>query len=350
MVYINGMNRTIRVTSDNENKIRENLLQIGKEKESEVKAKFHLPCQLFSEVFFATLSNEKLGTFFKDGKYIVLNESLINSNIDKKAIENIFLHEVAHALDYAINNELSGHSAKFRDYCDMLGVEKGFDKAQIKKKLIDQEKNEQRITKLMALSTSPFENEAMIALSKAQKLMLEMKDVQKEEDEEKIYISDLYEGKKIALYVSKICSFVSKATGVFIVKCKQDDSSVIRCYGNLPEVEFALYLFDYILDSINKEVKKLRKEGFSITKDGFVVGAIPEMENKLWSLDSNTRALIVATEKENAEKANRLVFKNKLRTIKYGSRNLSKQSYDLGSSFAKKLEIPKKINQRKICK
>lgn len=340
------MNRNIKVTSDRENEIKAFLNKIGREKEKNAIIDYGLCEKLYEELFFAPISqNNTLASFYPDGKYIVLNEVLLDYDISRTDVENIFLHELAHALDFAINKKTTGHSIYFREYCSYLGVDKGFEKSRVKANLEGRRKSQDRIKKLMALTASPFENEAMIALSKAQKLMIDTK-VEKK-DEEKLYIAELYENGRISLYISKIASFISRITGVFIVKCKNDKLFVLTAYGGFDEVEFSIYLFDYLIQSFEKEIRKLRKKGEHISKDAFIAGAIPELEAKISSKNENANALI-AIQDENKNKAQRLIFHNGLRTVKYSSRQISRDNYHKGALFAKQLDIPKGINQKKI--
>ncbi len=346
------MDRTIRVTSDEENVVREVLVNHARVLERKVQLEFHLYTPLFSDIFLAINpdGDEKvLGRFYSKGKYIVINESLIREDMPIETIINIVKHELAHAMDFAINGTLSGHSQKFRSYCAYLAIDEGFDKAKIRNTLRERQNKEERIRKLLTLTTSPFENEAMIALSKAQKLMLESSMPKEKKDKEKLYITDLYEAGRIAYSISKLTNFISRATGAYVVQCRvAKGHTIIRLYGSLSQIELSIYLFDYLYDNLNLEIAKLRKQGEAITKDSFLMGAIPEMEKKLLLCDENTNNALVAVHRENEEKTKRLVFKKGLRNVKHSARNVSSSSYKFGSEFAQKLDIPKTIGQKKI--
>ena len=81
------------------------------------------------------------------------------------------LHELAHALDYALHGFLSGHSPSFRECCRMLGLDPGFEKSRVRLSAAERNGRKDRIRKLLALSSSPFENEASEAIRKAKALM-----------------------------------------------------------------------------------------------------------------------------------------------------------------------------------
>lgn len=339
------MNRNIWVTSDKENAIRKDLALLESEKERTIQREYRVYSPLANGIFFAPISDDKLGAFYPDSKYIILNEELLDNSIPA-TIRNVFIHELAHGMDYLLNGQLSGHSTRFREYCSFLGIEEGFDKAKVRANITKERKIESRIEKLIALSSSPFENEALAALKKAQELMVESN--KKYSGEERLYISELYESKRVPFYVTKLCSFVSMVSGVFIVKCKTEYASVLRAYGDFEQVEFSLYLFDYLSNAVDKEASNLRRGGKRITKDSFVMGAIPEMERKLsLSAKEASTALLIIQDK-NKQKAKRLVFGKGLRTICYNPRSISKESYDLGGDFARTLDIPAGIKQRKL--
>ena len=264
----------------------------------------------------------------------------------------MFLHEAAHAIDFALNGYGGGaHTPKFREYCALIGVEDGFDKARIKHKLDEDVKIKERMAKLMAMSSSPFENEAMIALSKARKLLLENSEALKEQNdkEDKIYDVNLYEAGRLPYYLNRLAQFVGKATGVFIVKVLgTDKGTALRAYGALEEVEAALYLFGDLLSALDEEIKKLKKEGYKITKDSFVIGACPEMEKKLRMADTSSDNALVSLQNENKEKAKRLCFSGYSFRRTYSNKSLDPTSMSLGQKFGEAMDISSSMGRKEI--
>lgn len=343
------MDRTIKVTSDRETEAIKKLNEIGRKKENKALSDFHIHSCLYSEIFFVPSLDTKnmiLGQFNTDGKTIVLNEILLDENVSEYEIKNVFLHELAHALDFAINKATSGHSKEFREYCEYLGVDKSFEKAKIKSSLIKTNKTRETVKKLLALSSSPFENEAAIAIKKAQEMMIDLNKEQKNED--KLYYVALASSKRFSLYYIKLTSFVSKATGVFMIKCKGNDTQEMRAYGTLEQVEFALYLYTYLDESIEKELKQSRRDGAKISRDSFALGAFPELEKKLFTLDKNAENALVAINHENEEKARAIVFKRGIRHVSYSARSVSSESVSKGANFGKTLNLPDKIKKKAL--
>ena len=254
------MDQTIRVTGEKESEVRIKLELVEKELKDRIRKVWNISDPIYQEIFFVVFTmKDRLGEFDAEQGLILLSEDLIYQ--DFSLLKNVFLHEAAHAIDFALNGYGGGaHTPKFREYCALIGVEDGFDKARIKHKLDEDVKIKERMAKLMAMSSSPFENEAMIALSKARKLLLENSEALKEQNdkEDKIYDVNLYEAGRLPYYLNRLAQFVGKATGVFIVKVLgTDKGTAIRAYGALEEVEAALYLFGDLLSALDEETKKL---------------------------------------------------------------------------------------------
>ncbi|MBQ0070308.1 MAG: DUF2786 domain-containing protein, partial [Spirochaetales bacterium] len=307
---------------------------------------------LYDAFFFAPpLQKTNLGRFESEGRLIILSEELLEEPFP--VVQNIFLHELAHALDYALHGSCSGHSPLFREYCAVLGVEEGFEKAKVKNALRSQKDLSRKVEKLLALTSSPFENEALEALSKAQKLIakgaLEEKEENRKKDE-RIYTVDLYEAGRTPLYCVWLMSFTGSATGCFLVKCQGElGGKVTRAYGTLEQVEAALYLFDYLTSSLEDEIKRLKKEGHAITKDSFVMGAVPEMRKKLEGMDRESSTALVVLQNDNAKKAKKLVFSGQhLRSTRSTGHVGSTESYRLGAKFGQNLDISRHKDTKKL--
>ncbi|MGN1190739.1 MAG: DUF2786 domain-containing protein [Candidatus Ornithospirochaeta sp.] len=346
------MDQTIRVTGEKETEVRARLAEVEHSLKNTIRRRWYIDYPIYKAFFFVVFTEkDKLGEFDSQQKIILLSEDLIYQ--DFSVLKNVFLHEAAHALDSALNGYSSGgHTPRFREYCAALGVEDGFDKAKVKHKLEEDAKVKERMAKLMAMSSSPFENEAMVALSKARKLLLENSELlnKDEKREDKIYDVELFEGGRIPTYATRLAQFVGKATGVYILKLLgTENGSVLKAYGSLDEVEAALYLFGNLLSSLDEEITKLRKEGYKVTKDAFVLGACPEMEKKLRKEDSSSDNALVTIQNENKSRTHRLCFKND------GGfrRSTSHTKYDpksmmLGQEFGKSMDISSTMGRKEI--
>lgn len=344
------MDRTIKVIGERETAYRRKLQETEEAIKPLLRSRYGIYSPLFQALFFAPpVKKENLGRFETEGQLIILSEELLQYPFE--TVRNIFLHECAHALDYALHGCCSGHTPLFRQYCKDLGLEEGFEKAKIKADLDSQKKRESKIQKLMALASSPFENEALEALSKAQQLIAQGAREQKQTTkEEKLYSVDLYESGRTPLYCVWLLSFTSSATGCFMVKCQGNTGTkVTRAYGSLEEVETALYLFDHLMASLESEVKRLKKEGHSITKDSFVMGAVPEMRKKLEAMDGETNKALVLVQNDNARLAKKLVFTDvHLRSTRSSGHINSSESYRLGAQFGQKVDISAHPETKKL--
>ena len=345
------MDQTIRVTGEKESEVRIKLGLVEKELKDKIRKVWNISDPIYQEIFFVVFTmKDRLGEFDAEQGLILLSEDLIYQ--DFSLLKNVFLHEAAHAIDFALNGYGGcAHTPKFREYCALIGVEDGFDKARIKHKLDEDVKIKERMAKLMAMSSSPFENEAMIALSKARKLLLENSEALKEQNdkEDKIYDVNLYEAGRLPYYLNRLAQFVGKATGVFIVKVLgTDKGTALRAYGALEEVEAALYLFGDLLSALDKEIKKLKKEGYKITKDSFVIGACPEMEKKLRMADTSSDNALVSLQNENKEKAKRLCFSGYSFRRTYSNKSLDPTSMSLGQKFGEAMDISSSMGRKEI--
>ena len=344
LVYISVVERIIRVTSDLISSERVRLLSIAHSAEKKALCEYRLKGKLFEDIIIAPSKDGVLGLFSADDRIIIINESVMA--LAEKDRDNILLHELAHALDKAINGSCSGHSPQFRSYALFLGIEQGFEKARIKTALAQKEKNESRIAKLLQLSSSPFENEAIEALKKAQKLMAENHS-DGSRCEKKLYYVPLYESGRTPYYISRILSFISDITGVFIVRSSSEGKVVSTGYGKLEEVELAIYLFDSLSSQLDKEARKARREGRTFTKDSFIIGAIPEMEKKISENQEGTKSALMVIRDENIRLSKELVFrKTSLRTVRHSAHILDKNCMKSGSEFGKAVDLPIEIRQR----
>lgn len=345
------MDQTIRVTGEKEIEVRAKLSEVEHKLRHKVWRRWQIDYPLYNAVFFVVFSEkDKLGEFDSQQGIILLSEDLIYQ--DFSVLRNVFLHEAAHAIDFELNGYGGGHTPSFREYCAIIGVEDGFDKARVRHKLEEDAKIKERVAKLMALSSSPFENEAMVALSKARKLLLENSKVLNEDQnkEDKIYDVSLFEGGRIPTYATRLALFVGKATGVYILKLHGTENGVaLKAYGSLDEVEAALYLFGNLLSSLDLEITKLRKQGHKVTKDSFVLGACPEMEKKLKNADIFSDNALVVIQDENKRKTHRLCFNNESGFRRSTSRTkYDPKSLSLGQEFGKSMDISSSMGRKEI--
>ena len=143
------MERVIRVRSLKTDYAEAALTALGRKKEKELEEAGIIKSILFNAVCIApSLENDKLGYFSPSGLLIVISEE-VAENCDQNTLENIFLHELSHALDYSLHGTLSGHSVFFRECCRIIGVDTGFEKSHVQTGLKKENEKRERIRKLL---------------------------------------------------------------------------------------------------------------------------------------------------------------------------------------------------------
>lgn len=333
------MNRNICVIGEKEEKIRIQLKPVEKETAERAFASYGITHPLYDAIFFVHMDKEeRLGAFLPSSRVIILSEKLLDYPLS--VIRNIFIHECAHSVDYMINPVMSGHSKEFRDICDKLGIEKGFEKAKIKSELTSKAKAREKLDKLMALTSSSFENEALVAMEKARELIKKAsleEDEREKETEEKIYSVILCGKQRIPAYLTYISAIVSENTGCYMIKNHRYGSVELTSYGSLEQCESSLYLFDYLLSSLDKEIARLRKKGDRVSRDSFMMGAYVALKKKTESAPDT--AIVKSIKAETEEKAKRIALKNISIVKRYSRGSIDRDSFNSGSEFGKGLDI-----------
>ena len=149
------MLNTIRVIGEKEGEVRRRLQDTEKEIADIVLRRWNIRDKIYSSIFFVVFpQKDRLGSFLPEGRIILLSESLLYS--DFSVLRNVFIHETAHDLDHRLNGYPSGHTPQFREYCNILGIDQGFEKAKLNMAMKNQERVKEKMEKLMALSSSPF--------------------------------------------------------------------------------------------------------------------------------------------------------------------------------------------------
>ena len=299
---------------------------------------------IFSHIIIAEDPNpSRLGYFISGEKVIVLSEELVE-NSDYTTVLNVFLHELAHALDHHMYAS-GGHGRTFRACCALLSIDPEFSKSRVNAKVSREKGRREKIRKLMALSSSPFENEASEAVKKAQALMLECRS--QESGKKKIYTASIYEGKKIPSWINALSSYLSSVTGVFAIKVGHRDATSVELYGSVEEVELAVYIATYIMEAADREIAAERRKGEKIGVPAFMYAAITSLGSRTASGDVENKLIPVSL--ENRELAVSIVFKDKVIRRKRTQVCFRESgSFHKGESFGSSLDIPRKNPEKLI--
>lgn len=338
------MERIIKVIGEEEEKVRKKLLEEEVKIKEIIEKEFPIKSPTITGFFFAPpYKKNELGVFISSDRCILLNEELIKG--DYNITKNVFIHEYSHSVDYALRNN-SLHDSFFKEICNKLGIDEGFEKAKITSTIMKKESIKQKVEKLISLSSSPFKEESLSALKKAKELM-EKEGIKEWEEkkgkEEKIYFVDLVSNKRIVSYKYYTARIASLLSNTLLVKINYRPMKTLRIYGGIEECEMCLYFFDYLLSSLNKEVKVEKEKGKEINKDSFMCGAFSGIDKKL---SSNNRSLEVIN-KERLRIIKEYQFKEGF-VRKTTSHKISKNNgYEEGEQFGSKLDVSK-IKKEKL--
>ena len=335
------MERTITVRSSALDSWIKRFRKIERDKES----KLGITVPLVSSILITpSLDQHKLGYFRPDSLLIAISEDLVENGTESE-IENVFLHELSHALDYRISRSLE-HGQSFRRCCRLLGVDEGFDKSRIQLSIGRMNSKREKIKKLMALSSSPFENESAAAIQKAKKLMAENEIGEKED--ERIYTAPLYSAGKFSYGMKLLLSYVEKSSGIFLITAHEGKEKRALAYGSLEEVEFALYLFDYLLSSTDSAIKALRSDGEKVSRDNFIMGMIDILTSR--TSGHSTDTALIAIQNKNKETVKRIVYPEERFVHKSSVSYIyfDEGSYGHGKGFAGSLDVPHRVERKAI--
>ena len=132
-----------------------------------------------------------------------------------------------------------------------------------------------------------------------------------------------------------------KSIYIFLTRTESITSKMVKFFTNDKYTHSAI--------AFDKELFYLyssgRKNGIKITKDSFIIGALPEMRKQLSNTSADTVHALMKIKNENMLLSKKLVFtKARLRTKKYTSSVNDGKSFDIGKKFGAKIDIPKKID------
>lgn len=116
------MDQTIRVSGEKETEIRVKLKEVEEDLKKTALLKWNIKAPLYDRIFFVVFrEKDRLGEFNTREHVILLSEDLIYQ--DFSVLKNVFLHEAAHAIDYALNGlREAGHTPRFREYCAAIEI------------------------------------------------------------------------------------------------------------------------------------------------------------------------------------------------------------------------------------
>ena len=266
-------------------------------------AYFH-PYKLPGILISPTVDDDRLAYFDSSSNSIVFQEDFIMGS-DAHSEKNVLLHELAHALQYSYGNEMD-HGPSFRKYCEMLGCDPAFSRAKVNATKEKRESYARKVEKLLALSSSPYEEESKAALLKAEEMMAAhgLEYAFKHRDEDKLYYVPLAVQGRFMLSSKKLFQLVANLTGGFLLY-EDTESSKLRqacIYGSLEQVETAIYLHSYFSSALERSVRDERRrkksEGLGFSAESYKVGLVTGLTLKMQQENADAaRALTLSSER-----------------------------------------------------
>lgn len=292
------------------------------------------------DVFFAPIKeNDKLAYFDQNELIIVLSDKLPIE--DDNTIEQIFLHELAHFIQYNLMG-YTAHDKDFRQIAKSIGIDENFSHSMVS---IEQKQNRlSKIKKLLALSGSSELFEAESALKKAQELIA--KTPLSNTLQTSVYETTLTSGKTISTIDVLLAKMAKLISPVFLIKTRDDDTykNSLKCYGSFDSIMLFTYLYDFFSYAVDREYCEFKKTGNMKTSKSdrinYYHGIYRTLKERLCpQTDSPTSKSLVKLNSD-IEKITRQIMFPKERIGKSSSRfSYNGNSYKRGFEDGKKLKV-----------
>lgn len=351
----------IKKTKDYFNDLEKRTWDTHKLKKSILACKLHM--LLIDIPILWTEDSKVIGFYNPDQMIIALHTSLSLYPIEEGM--DVLKHELVHA-HFHINKKMSdeGHGKEFKKFCKIIECCPNA-KGELGNLQVNQ-KNDiaDKIKKLMSLANSKNENEAKLALKRADQLIQKYNlSVLKDYDDSVINDNGGMTLMKVQLGSFKritekyrTISAILRKYGVYIIYDYYSYDSSIKCisvHGLKANVEVAEYVFKFLDKSLDKLYKENYKgcgkgaknsfmKGF---RDGFIDQHFAMMEETVTKEESTSLMII----EEKLEKESKEIFypNIKLKRIYRKKTRLNHSAYVEGDSVGKKTNINSAITENK---
>ena len=317
---------------------------------------FMEPYPLPTIIIAPTVEDDRLAYFDSSSYSIVFQEDFV-MNADEHSEKNVLLHELAHAMQHVFDNERD-HGATFQEYCRKLGCDPEFSKAKVRATREKKESYARKVEKLLALSSSPYEEESRAALLKAEEIMAShgLEYAFRHRDEDKLYYVVLAVQSRFMLSSKKLFQLIANLTGGFLLyeETGSERTRQASLYGSLEQVETAIYLYSYFNSALERCVGKARRrkkaEGLGFSAESYKVGLLTGLGMKMQQENSEAaRALMLSSDR------NREIYLDitgcRLRNVRTSLNPNSILDYGSGMEASRNIGIPRsdqRIKGRKL--
>lgn len=324
-----------------------------------------------------------LGYFDPATRAITISSELIVKHPWRVVVE-VLKHEMAHYLVYEECGErqVAPHGSEFQHACHRMAVAKWARRALCELSAADTLESESsadhpaaaRIRKLLALSRSDNENEALLAMAKAKELSerhsLEMAAFAGSEPSFDMGMKEICHNKKVThRYEVAITSLLTAFFHVDVVFgttfCAKTSATYKTAvlYGSKSNLEIAEYVYFYIYNALPRLFKAYREKTsrlIKVKKMSYYLGFLDAVRQNLAQnsprpTTSGPNPEAGAIEKNTSAEQGLMLYNQhladfvnhhnpKLRTVTSGSYSLDRHSYEGGVSDGKNFEIHRGIS------
>tara|TARA_Y100000034_G_scaffold33928_1_gene41490 strand:- start:11180 stop:12223 length:1044 start_codon:yes stop_codon:yes gene_type:complete len=299
--------------------------------------------------------SKTLGLYNHEEKSIGLNKRLIFQ--PQEIVEKVLFHELAHYISmHKYSQNIEPHGKEFKEACSKLNIE-AVTKLNVSKELLDKKVNTKedevlsKVKKLFELSNSDNENEAELALNRANQLLTKYNLSFVRGEVEEIYQDVITKQKRRSRKWTLISILLRDLYGVFPVWNQGFKQVTLEISGRKENIEISKYVANYLDKEMERLYKKQKDSGVlsgATQKNSYFDGLISQYidsvkysQNK--NLSDNESHSLVLVSKEAEDYARKLIY-GKLRSRSSYSRHCKKANVE-GRSDSKNLKIRQGLNK-----
>lgn len=319
-----------------------------------------------------SLNSSPLGIWNPETRTITLSKHLIE-NHHWDITREIFKHEVAHQIVHEYFRVDDNHGEIFKKACEMIAVEKWAQKAHIDlmhsiphwkdQKLSDEEERiHKKVEKLLALSNSSNEHEAILAMKMVKDLLKKhnFNIAKKVSNDDYVRLLITHNKKRTDPCIWAIVNILKSHYFVRSIQVniynptKLESYKAIELAGTKNNVLMAEYVYWFLYRKINelwKEFAKLNKKKGTIAKNNYLRGLLMGFSEKLKLSDQNKSSDENKAENELMVIANHsldMYYQKKyprMVTIGKSKRYVDSESLQAGISHGKNISIAQPISK-----
>jgi hypothetical protein len=213
-------------------------------------------------------SRKEWGAWDPDSRTLRISAALITEHSWDVTL-NIFKHEMAHQIVTDIFGAVEGHGPLFERACDMIGVPQEFRRARgdVPRKIVnfsDEEIDSEnmkmldKVRKLLSLARSKNENEAFLAMHKANELIEKYNIDRIEQDKAATFVYAIihHKKKRVENYQRRICLILQEHFFVHVVYAHLFDATDCETYktiellGTVENVRIAEYVYYFLMNQM----------------------------------------------------------------------------------------------------